>query len=373
MENVSSLHDKSAMSRQLLGIVAICWIGLLLLAGCGEQGDHRVVAQTVEVEKPRLVLYNWEEYMGEETLWKFEQATGIEVEERTYEDEEEVLGALQSGSLNADLIILSSSTAREMAGARLLSPLDMDLLPNLRHLDPQALVQDKPMNQRYHVPYLMGYTGVAVDTRHYHEPPDSWRVLWDSRLKGKMAMLNNPFEVIGAASMMLGYPLNPEMEHMEAIREALLEQKPLLVDYLHDTAIMHQLGSGDLWAAQSYSSDALRAMEENPYLQFGFPEEGCTAWVDVFVLPLMSRNPEAAHAFIDFVHTPEIMAEIASELWSATPNLAAREFMDPEVLNSPVVHPPANIMDKCYYFGNLGDPETVGLRMKLWAELLAGM
>ncbi|WP_459936733.1 ABC transporter substrate-binding protein [Desulfonatronum parangueonense] len=365
-------RSKRGMCRCRLALAG--WvIVLILLAGCGEQGDNRVVAQPAEAEKSRLVLYNWEEYMGSETLWKFEQATGIEVDLRTYEDEEEVLGAMQSGSLDADLVILSSSVAAEMAKARLLSPLDMDLLPNLRHVDPRALAQDQSVNEKYQVPFLMGYTGVAVDARRYPDHPDSWRVLWDARLTGKMAMLNNPFEVIGAASMMLGFPINPEKEHMEAVREALLEQRPLLVGYLHDTAIMHQLGSGDLWAAQSYSSDALRAMEENPHLLFVFPEEGCAAWVDVFVLPLLGRNPEAAHAFIDFVHVPEIMAEIASELWSATPNLAAREFMDPEVLASPVVHPPANVLGKCNYFGDLGDPETVALRMKLWAELLAGL
>ncbi len=237
----------------------------------------------------------------------------------------------------------------------------------------QHWVKLQIMGEDYKAPYLEGYTGVVVNTRHVDQSPDSWSVLWDPSLAGQVAMLNNPFEVIGAASLLVGYPLNPEPEHLGEVRDALLEQRPLLVGYLHDTEILNKMASGELWAAQSYSNDALMAMEENPDLVFGFPLEGCAAWVDVFVVPVLARNADAAHAFINFVHTPEIMAGIASELWSATPNLSAREFIDPEVLESPVVHPPRSVRERCTYFGDFGSSESVSSRMKLWAELLSGM
>lgn len=352
--------------------LVVCWLVGLILGGCAESPEREAAVLPTD-EPVRLVLYNWEEYMGRDTLDRFRRATGIEVELRTYEDDEEMVGALLSGSLETDLIIMSESAAGELVRGRVLAPLNREFLPNLRHVDPETLAKLQVGGEDYKVPYLMGYTGVVVNTRHYNQLPDSWRVLWDQRLKGRVAMLDNPFEAIGAASMMLGHPLNPEPEHLDVIRDALLEQRPLLAGYLHDTEILNRMASGELWAAQSYSSDALMAMEDNPDLAFGFPLEGCTAWVDVFVVPVLARNPEAAHAFINFTHTPEIMAEIASELWSATPNQEAREFMDPEVLESPVVHPPQSVRERCSYFGDFGSPESVSARMKLWAELLAGM
>ena len=368
------MEDRSAIFGGVWCLLALaaCWLLGLGLGGCTESPEREAAIQG-EDGTARLVLYNWEEYLGRDTLDQFQRATGIEVELRTYEDDEEMVGALLSGSLEADLIILSESAARELVWGRVLAPLNRELLPNLRHVDPEIMAKLQIMEEDYKAPYLEGYTGVVVNTRHVDRSPDSWSVLWEPSLADRVAMLNNPFEVIGAASLLRGYPLNPEPEHLGEVRDALLEQRPLLAGYLHDTEILNKMASGELWAAQSYSNDALMAMEENPDLAFGFPLEGCAAWVDVFVVPVLARNADAAHAFINFVHSPEIMAEIASELWSATPNLAAREFIDPEVLESPVVHPPQSVRERCTYFGDFGSSESVSSRMKLWAELLSGM
>ena len=361
------MKDRSAIFGGVWRMLALaaCWFLGLGLGGCTESPERVAAVQPTD-EPVRLVLYNWEEYLGRDTLDRFRRATGIEVELRTYEDDEEMVGALLSGSLEADLIILSESAASELVWGRVLAPLNRELLPNLRHVDPGIMAKLQIMGEDYKAPYLEGYTGVVVNTRHVDRSPDSWSVLWEPSLAGRVAMLNNPFEVIGAASLLLGYPLNPEPEHLDEVRDALLEQRPLLAGYLHDTEILNKMASGELWAAQSYSSDALMAMEENPDLAFGFPQEGCAAWVDVFVVPVLARNADAAHAFINFVHTPEIMAEIAGELWSATPNLAAREFIDPEVLESPVVHPPQSVRDRCTYFDDFGSSESVSSQMKLF-------
>ncbi len=136
------MRDRSAIFGgfwRMLGLAA-CWLLGLGLGGCTESSEREAAVQA-EDGSARLVLYNWEEYLGRDTLDQFQRATGIEVELRTYEDEEEVIGALLSGSLEADLIILSESTASELVRGRVLAPLNRELLPNLRHVDPEILVK----------------------------------------------------------------------------------------------------------------------------------------------------------------------------------------------------------------------------------------
>lgn len=365
----------------LLGLVllAATLTILILASGCGDSlkpEETQRAEKTSQVEpslaKSRLVLSNWEDYLGRDTLRKFEEATGITVELHGYKDDEEVLGALLFGSLDADLIILSESLAEEMVKARLLSPLDINALPNAAHIAPRFLTPSLETGHYYQIPYLMGTTGFLVNTKFVPDHGQSWNVLWDERLKSRLAMLDNPFEVIAAASLMLGFSVNPLPEQIDEIRRALWKQKPLLAGYLDRISLMDKMIAEELWAAQMYSGDGLMAVGQNPDLAYVIPEEGCAAWIDVFVVPLQSKNPEGALAFINFVHTPEIMGEIAGELWTATPNLAARKFVNPEVLNSSIVNPPAEVLGRCEYFGDMGSGESVPLRLKLWAELLAG-
>lgn len=370
------LFVKTALSNAMAHDVLIPLLLVLLMglaAGCGESPESKPL-KAPEVQSSIenvLVLYNWEEYLGRHTLEQFREQTGITVELHTYQDDEEILAALQSGAIAPDLIILSAPVAMEMAAARLLKEMDMDALPNAAHIARDSLAPDPKTGRHHFIPYLMGTTGFLVNAKHVPDHGQSWKLMWDERLKGRMAMLDTPFEVIAAAAKMLGYPINPLPEQIGSIREALWRQKPLLAGYMDRIALMEKMIAGELWAAQMYSGDGLMSVEQNQDLAFVIPEEGCAAWVDVFVLPLSSANPQAALAFIDFVHTPEIMGQISSELWAATPNLAARKHVASEVLASPIAYPPPSALDQCEYFGGMGGAESVRLRIKLWAELTA--
>jgi spermidine/putrescine-binding protein len=364
-------------SERLLLMITML-IFLFLTAGCGDasgpdanQTETAGSSAPANGESSRLVLYNWEDYLGENTLRQFEEATGIAVELHTYEDDEEIIAAIQSGAFDGDLVILSESVAAEMVKARLLSALDMDVLPNAAHIDPRYLWPDPQTGEHFKFPYLMGTTGLVVNTKYVPEPFDTWGVLWDSKLRGRLAMLNNPFETIAAASFLLGHGINPGPDQLEEIEQKLQEQKPLLVGYLDAVSIETMIVREELWAGLLYSGDGLLAVEQNPDLAFVIPREGCAAWIDVFVMPLHARNKEAALAFINFVHHPEVMGEISSELWTATPNLGARPFTDSEVLRSPIVHPPDEVVRRCEYFDDMGDAESVRQRLKIWSELLA--
>jgi spermidine/putrescine transport system permease protein len=187
--------------------------------------------------------------------------------------------------------------------------------------------------------------------------------------QGRIGMLNNPFEVAAVAGKLLGYGVNPRSEQMPMVREKLIGQKTLLAGYFGPIEAVDKTVSGELVIAQAYSGDAMLGLRKNRDLRYIVPVEGCVSWMDSFAVPKGSPNQEEAHLFIDYIQRPEIIAGISSKLWYATPNLAARQLVDPQVLRSEAVYPPGDVLNRCEFFRDMGDGESVRRRLELWAEL----
>jgi spermidine/putrescine transport system substrate-binding protein len=211
---------------------------------------------------------------------------------------------------------------------------------------------------------------MVVNTKYVKENTDSWQVLFDKRYKGKLAMLNNSFEVSSVASKLLGYSINDTSnEKFSKLTPMLHEQKPLLQGYMDVMTIKDLLIEEKLWAAQIYSGEGLAAVDENENLAYVIPKEGAPIWIDYFAVPRFAQHKEEAHIFLNYILRPEVNAAIASELWYATPNEAATPHMDPEVTQSPSVYPPPAIRARCEFFMDTG--EATPIFTKLWTNLLA--
>ena len=173
-------------------------------------------------EKRSFTLYNWEEYIGSKTLKNFKKETGIEVKEIFFQEEEEMLGAVQSNLTAYDLVVVSDDAVREMIQAKMLSPIDYSKIPNFKFVGEKYRNMPFDPEQKYSVPYLIGTTGMVVNKNYIKENTDGWSVLFNESYKGHLAMLNNGYEVAAAESKLLGYSINTtEPEHMAKITEKL--------------------------------------------------------------------------------------------------------------------------------------------------------
>ncbi len=348
-------------------------ISLVLFFGCSD--EPRKMTEVKEtpaktMETKTLVLYNWEEYIGSKTLENFEKETGIHVQEINFQDEEEMLGAIQSDQKAYDLVVASDDLIREMQQAKILAQLDFSKIPNFKYISKQYINRPCDPEQKYTIPYLFGTTGMVVNTKYIKEDTDSWQVLYDKRYKGKLAMLNNSFEVMSAASKLLGHSINDTSnEHFTKMKPMLREQKPLLQGYLDVMTIKDLLIEEKLWAAQIYSGEGLAAVDENENLAYVIPKQGAPIWVDYFAVPRHAQHKEEAHIFLNYILRPEVNAAIASELWYATPNEAATPHMDPEVTQSPSVYPPADVRARCEFYEDTGEATPIFTR--IWTDLLA--
>jgi len=307
---------KSSAPPALLGLGLLAWP---FLVGQGPKDAERV-----------LNLYIWSNYIAPETVRKFEQRLGVRVNVDLYDTNEAMLAKVQSGNVGYDLLCPSNYPIETLRKQDLLLPLDHSALPHLKNLDARFLDLDYDKGNRYSIPYFWGSCGIAYNRKRV-APVESWGVLWDPRYRGRVLMLDDPREAIGAALKWQGRSLNAtDPESLALATRLLLEQKPLVRTY-NSSNFEDVLLSGDVWVAQGWNGQFARAMAQDPDLDYVIPSEGGSLFIDSLVIPRSAPHPELAHAFMDFVMEAEVAAEICASMQYSTPNRAAVPLL-PEAL-----------------------------------------
>ena len=186
-------------------------------------------------------------------------------------------------------------------------------------------------------------------------------------IAGRIAMLNDPREVFGVALKRMGKSINTrDLDSLEAAKEMLIEQKPLVLTYDSDNT-KNLLLSGEVWLAHGYSGDVLLATDEDPDVIYVVPEEGGIFWMDTMAIPKTARNVDGALKFINFLLRPDISARLSEAIAYPSPNRASYELTSEEVMNNPMIHPPQDVMDKMEWLQDLGEMSVTVDR--LWTEV----
>ena len=331
------------------------FMGMAGLAGCTR--DRR----------PRLNVYNWSAYIAPETVPGFEAEFGVRVRYATYESNEEMLAKVITGNSGWDIVFPTHSRLEPMREYGLLAPLNHGWLTGLDNLDPRFRAPAWDPGLVWGLPYMWNGTGIAYN-RKIQPPPARWADLWSDRLKGRLTMLDDPEDMLGACLKKLGYSFSTgdPRELREAEREAVA-QKPLLRAYLN-AEVRDQLVSGDVLAAQAWSLTAQQAIDASPDLAFAYPAEGFPFYCDCAVILRESSRARLAHQFLDYLLRPRISAQIVEATKTATANGAARDLMPEPVRNNPVLYPPDAIFNRGEWPRSLG-PATQRLRDRIWTEI----
>ena len=315
-----------------------------------------------------LTLYNWADYLGPDTLKNFEAETGIAVKEVYFDDEEEIMGAIISNPSAYDLVVTSGDHLRAMREAKMLAELDYAKIENFRHISDEYRNMVFDPQQKYSVPYLIGTTGVVINTKYIPEDTTSWAVLYDEKYKGRIGMLNNVYEVTATAAKQLGYSINStDKQELDEIHRFLTEQQPLIHGYHGPDKMMELLRDETIWLAHQYSGESIELMNEDEKFIYFIPQEGAPIWIDSFAIPRRSKLKDEAHAFLNYILRPDVNAEIASYLWYATPNKAAEKLLDKELLESEEAYPPEEVKARCEFFGTIGEADAAYYR--IWRDL----
>ena len=344
--------------KKLLGILILA----LILGAC--QGN---------AGRETLFVYNWGEYMDPDVIRLFEKEFNVRVVYDTFDSNETMYQVLRAETTRYDVVFPSDYKIERMIGQGMLLPLNFERIPNFTYV--YENLRDLPFDPEntYSVPYFWGTVGIVYDTSVVNTTVDSWGILWNPDYAGQIYMYDSQRDSLMVALKYLGYSLNTtDMEELEAARDLLIEQSPLVIAYVTDHVIMSMIaGNGAL--AVVYSGDAAYIMSENPNMNFAIPKEGTNFWVDAMVIPANAQNPELAHEFINFMHRPDIAEMNTRHVMYSTPNTAAlAAVLDEEWAQNSAYNPPQHLLDSIplEMFRDPGD--FLEIYDRIWSEVLIG-
>lgn len=343
--------------RKFLTAVVATW-------GSAVAGCH-VTARSDRV----LRIFNWSDYIAPHLVERFAKLHDCHIVYDSYASDAELETRLATGGGGYDLVFPSDRALVPLLAKELLQPLDKSLLPAARHLDPQFLGVPADPGNRYSLPYFWGTLAIGVRVDRVEPRPDSFAVLFDSRYRGRITVLDDLEATIGAALLHLGYSLNSvDPQHLAEAAQLLRAQRPLLQAYTSDS-YKERLIAGEAWVALGWSGDLLQASQEEERIDVVVPRGGTMLWVDSMAIPRAARRPDLAHAFIDFLLDPQIACDNALAVQYATPNAAARRLLPPEVQADPRVYPPQEVLSRSQWLAYRG-PQIVRLEA-VWRQVRA--
>lgn len=349
------------MKKRLLTSILLIAV-LFALTGCGASGDGTNESAGV------VNVYNWGEYIDEALIDRFEEETGITVNYKTFETNEQLYAVLKAGGSSYDIIIPSDYMAARLIEEDMLEELSFDNIPNFELISEQYLGLNFDPSNTYSVPYTAGTVGIIYDTTVVTEEVTSWSILFDEKYSGQILMFDNSRDAMGIALKYLGYSLNTTDEgELNDAYELLKEQRSILQAYVMDQ-IFDKLESGEAAIGPYYAGDYLTMQEGNPNLAFVIPDEGANWFVDSMCIPKGAENKENAEAFINFMCSTEASLANAEMLGYTSPNAEVEELLDLEELEHNIIYPSADVLARCEVFLNL-PTETLDRYDELWVSL----
>jgi len=376
--------------RAALAICAAVTAACLDACGGGAAPSGSAARGVAPAEEPVLHVYNWADYVGSDTLERFERATGIRVVYDLFDSNETLEGKLMVGDSGYDIVSTSMAWYARQIRSGLYEPLDKSLLPNWKNLDPNVLAvqaQADPGN-RYAAPYLHAMNGFAynetlIRARMPDAPVDSLDMLFKPAVVAKFAdcgvsFLDSPDDVLQLALKYLRRDPNSRRTEDLAAAEQLVMSVRRYIRLFDSSDYVYQLASKELCLAMAWSSDysfALvrsRAAGLDLHLAFTLPREGSNITYNALLIPAGAPHPLAAHKFINFILDPHVIADITNEIYYGNDNLAARPFVKAEILNDPAIYPPPQVRARLFLPAEF-DSKYQRLQTRAWMRIKSGL
>ncbi len=330
------------------------------LARCAVVGllGLSAIAAVAQEEKV-LNIYNWSDYIAEDTIANFEKETGIKVRYDTFDNNEIVHAKLVAGKTGYDIVVPSSNWARLQMDGGLLRKLDKDQLPNLKNLDPdvQSQIASLDPGNQFLVNWLWGYTTIGINTAKVKAalgaepmPANVWELFFNPKYVSKLkscgvSVLDSATEVLPAALHFLGKePFSKNAADYTEASAVLKSIRPFITlfsssGYINDMAggsICIALGwSGDINIARKRAIDGKTGQDIVALI----PKSGGILFFDMMAIPVDAPHPKNAHLFMNYIMRPEVHASITNKVFYANPNKESRKFIKPDMAQNPTVFP----------------------------------
>ncbi|MDF2096774.1 polyamine ABC transporter substrate-binding protein [Aquibaculum arenosum] len=336
-------------------------------------------------------VYNWSDYIAEDTIANFEAETGIKVNYDVYDSNSVVEAKLLAGSSGYDVVVPTAVPylARQIE-AGIYQKLDRSKIPNWDNLDstllrPVGELAD-PGNEHAAI-YMWGTNGFGYNVKMIEErmpdaPVDSYAMLFEPEVVEKfadcgIAFLDDASEVFPVLLHYLGHdPYDEDPDNLAEAEERMMELRPH-IRYFHSSQYINDLANGEICVAYGWSGDVFQARDraaeagQGVEIEYTIPSEGTILWYDMLAIPADAPNPDGAHAFINYLLDPEVMADITDYVVYANAVPASLDHVDPEIAEDPAVFPTDEVKERLFS-AEVITPRFERLRTRAWTRVRTG-
>lgn len=357
-----------------------------VMAACGGKDG----ATADGASSKTLNVYNWSDYIAEDTIPNFEQQSGVKVTYDVFDSDEMVETKLLAGSSGYDVVVPSLSFLGRQIQAGVFLPLDKSRIPNLKNLDPKMLeriAQQDPGNQ-FAVPYLWGTSGIGYNVDKIKAifgdtaVTGSWDVVFKPENAAKLkdcgiTVLDTPSELIPIALNYLGedpHSVDPKVIDKAA---ALLKSIRPYIRNFHSSSYINDLANGDVCLVVGWSGDIIQARDRaaesgnGVNVAYSIPKEGAPQWFDMLAIPKDAKNVDSAYAFINYLLDPKVAAANTNFVTYPNPVPESKPLVDKAIADDPTIYPPADVDAKLFTFAVL-PPDVDRQYTRIWTELKTG-
>ena len=380
----------TAMKSSVRTVLAVTSLALAV-AACGKKEESKV-AQTpgaAAEEEKVLHVYNWSDYIAEDTVKNFEAKTGIKVTYDVFDSNDMLETRLLAGNSGFDVVVPSASFLERQIKAGVFQKLDKSQIPNLANMDAdiQQRVALHDPNNEHSVTYLWGTTGIGYNVDKVKKilgdtPLDSWEQIFNPKELAKfkdcgVSVLDAPDELLKVVLQWMGRDPNSQKEDdLKAAEEKLLAVRPY-IRKIHSSQYIDDLANGELCVSVGWSGDILQARDraseagQGVKVAYSIPKEGTIVWFDMLAIPTDAKHPKNAHAFINYLMDPQVAANNSNFVNYANGNGASFAMVSDEVKNDPGIYPTPEV--KAKLFPSLAYNEQFTSSMaRMWQKFTTG-
>ena len=321
-------------------------------------------------------VYSWGEFISNgadksvNVNTKFTEETGIKVNYKTFQNNEELFAKISGGGADYDVIIPSDYMISRLIEKNMLAKINFENIPNYKFILPQFKNLNFDPKNEYSVPYMWGVIGIFYNKNEVKEKIN-WDILWNEKYKNKILMFDNARDSFAISLLRMGESINTTDKNIwRKAADELIIQKPLVQAYVMDQ-IFDKMDNAEAVLAPYYAGDAAAMIKNNPNIGFIIPEEGTNRFIDSMCIPKSSKNKGLAEKYINFMCRTDIALANVKKTGYSTPHSEAYNLLDDEIKNSPIFYPDKKTIEKSQIFINL--PEDINKYIdELWVEVKSG-
>lgn len=308
-----------------------------------------------------LTIYTWPDYLTEKILQEFEDSEGITIKVDFYESNEELLNSMSDGKLY-DIIVPTDYMIEQLKVLEMIEPLEKQLLPNFKNLDPRFREMAYDFDNQYSIPYFWGVIGLTYDHRHVMSLPLQWSSINDpteiAHLRKKIGILDDARMSLGIILITMGIDPNTKNENDIILASDKLIRLTPYIGLVQSENLVEPFTNGDIHMGMNWSGASAFLSNISSDFRFTLPSGGSIFFIDNFAVPVNAPSRTLAYKFINYLLDPRVAANLTNENFYANPVTESRKFVDRMILKGPAYINPF-LSSNVHVIKDLGEVDSI--------------